>query len=163
MYVALALSQLAWPLFFNHDNTIGSSRAEVVRTSYYYSRIMEVSIMFLEDADPILADFYVKYVCADVFLCSWLTHCYVYRFSEHAEALGVSATDLYAALLADAESQPPNWNIQGRQADIWKELGEYIAIPRVVFVFMGFPTFRIYPFGHYLFGRRKYEAGVKDA
>ncbi|KAJ6582482.1 glycoside hydrolase family 92 protein [Mycena vulgaris] len=52
--------------------------------------------------DPILAEFFVK-------------------FSDHASKLGVSAKDLYTALLADAEDQPPNWNLQGRQADVWKE------------------------------------------
>ncbi|KAG9227041.1 hypothetical protein CCMSSC00406_0010003 [Pleurotus cornucopiae] len=55
------------------------------------------------NADPILGEFFVK-------------------FSDHAAALNVSATDLYTALLADAEMQPPNWNLQGRQADVWKRL-----------------------------------------
>ncbi|KAF7289771.1 Glycoside hydrolase family 92 protein [Mycena indigotica] len=51
--------------------------------------------------DPILGEFFVKY-------------------SKQAASLGVSATDLYNALLADAENTPPNWNLQGRQADVWK-------------------------------------------
>ncbi|KAL0946279.1 hypothetical protein HGRIS_012530 [Hohenbuehelia grisea] len=55
------------------------------------------------NADPILGEFFVK-------------------FHQHAAALNVSADDLYTALLADAEIQPPNWNVQGRQADIWKQL-----------------------------------------
>ncbi|KAF5373213.1 hypothetical protein D9757_010545 [Collybiopsis confluens] len=54
------------------------------------------------NADPILGEFFVKY-------------------SDHAAALNVSAEDLYTALLADAEMQPPNWNLQGRQANAWKE------------------------------------------
>lgn len=45
------------------------------------------------------------------------------RFHEHVDSLNVSATDLYNALLADAELQPPNWDLQGRQANIWKLLG----------------------------------------
>ncbi|KAJ8488173.1 hypothetical protein ONZ45_g14058 [Pleurotus djamor] len=57
------------------------------------------------NADPILGEFFVK-------------------FSEHAAALNVSASDLYTALLADAELQPPNWNLQGRQADVWKRLSK---------------------------------------
>ncbi|EAU89835.2 hypothetical protein CC1G_06987 [Coprinopsis cinerea okayama7 len=61
----------------------------------------------VRDADPILGEFYVK-------------------FHEQAASLGVSAVDLYDALLADAEKQPPNWNLQGRQVEVWKELG-YIA------------------------------------
>ncbi|KAJ7096562.1 glycosyl hydrolase family 92-domain-containing protein [Mycena belliarum] len=54
--------------------------------------------------DPILAEFFVK-------------------FSDHAAKLGVSSKHLYSALLADAEDQPANWNLQGRQADAWKEKG----------------------------------------
>ena len=45
------------------------------------------------------------------------------RFHEYASELNVSATDLYTALLADAELQPPNWDLQGRQANVWKLLG----------------------------------------
>lgn len=45
------------------------------------------------------------------------------RFHEHAAALNVSPDDLYNALLADAEIQPPNWNLQGRQVEVWKQLG----------------------------------------
>lgn len=45
------------------------------------------------------------------------------RFHEHVDYLNVSASDLYNALLADAELQPPNWDLQGRQANIWKLLG----------------------------------------
>ncbi|KAF8193206.1 glycoside hydrolase family 92 protein [Mycena galopus ATCC 62051] len=56
------------------------------------------------NGDPILAEFFVK-------------------FSDYAAQLGVSATDLYNALLADAEDQPVNWNLQGRQVDVWKEKG----------------------------------------
>ncbi|KAF4613241.1 hypothetical protein D9613_010771 [Agrocybe pediades] len=56
------------------------------------------------NADPILGEFFVK-------------------FNKQAAALNVSATDLYNALLADAEIQPPNWNLQGRQANLWKQLG----------------------------------------
>ncbi|CDO77723.1 Glycoside Hydrolase Family 92 protein [Trametes cinnabarina] len=45
------------------------------------------------------------------------------RFHEHAAALGVPVDALYQALLADAESQPPNWDLQGRQANVWKSQG----------------------------------------
>ncbi|KAF9259596.1 glycoside hydrolase family 92 protein [Marasmius fiardii PR-910] len=53
------------------------------------------------NADPILGEFWVK-------------------FHERATALGVSGDDLYNALLADAENEPPNWNLQGRQVNDWK-------------------------------------------
>jgi hypothetical protein len=48
------------------------------------------------------------------------TDCYR-RFHEHASALNVSADNLYTALLADAEEQSPNWNLQGRQTNVWKQ------------------------------------------
>ncbi|KAG6888312.1 hypothetical protein C0995_009249 [Termitomyces sp. Mi166 len=56
----------------------------------------------LSDGDPILGEFFVK-------------------FHEHAAALDVNVDDLYNALLADAEIEPPNWNLQGRQANAWKQ------------------------------------------
>ncbi|KJA21326.1 glycoside hydrolase family 92 protein [Hypholoma sublateritium FD-334 SS-4] len=58
----------------------------------------------VRDGDPILGEFFVK-------------------FQQQAQALNVSSTDLYNALLADAEIQSPNWNLQGRQANLWKQLG----------------------------------------
>ncbi|KAI0658157.1 glycoside hydrolase family 92 protein [Cubamyces menziesii] len=56
------------------------------------------------DGDPILGEFFVK-------------------FADEAASLGVSADALYKALLADAEDQPPNWDLQGRQANAWKQYG----------------------------------------
>ncbi|KAI0767769.1 glycoside hydrolase family 92 protein [Fomes fomentarius] len=56
------------------------------------------------DADPILGEFFVKY-------------------AEHSKALNVDPAALYAALLADAEVQPPDFNLQGRQVNVWKRLG----------------------------------------
>ncbi|KAI8996644.1 glycoside hydrolase family 92 protein [Trametes punicea] len=56
------------------------------------------------NGDPIVAEFFVK-------------------FHQYATDLSVSADALYQALLADAELQPPNWDLQGRQANIWKTLG----------------------------------------
>ncbi|KAL1752089.1 glycosyl hydrolase family 92-domain-containing protein [Schizophyllum commune] len=63
------------------------------------------------NADPILAEFLVK-------------------LQDHVAELNVSADDLYSALLADAEEQPPNWNVQGREANAWKE---YNYIPQFFF------------------------------
>ncbi|KAI9068178.1 glycoside hydrolase family 92 protein [Trametes sanguinea] len=56
------------------------------------------------DGDPILGEFFVK-------------------FAEQAASLDVSADALYQALLADAEDQPPDWNLQGRQVNVWKQYG----------------------------------------
>ncbi|KAF9243817.1 glycoside hydrolase family 92 protein [Melanogaster broomeanus] len=56
------------------------------------------------NGDPILAEFLVK-------------------FHDYAPILDVSADDLYAALIADAENQPPNWDLQGRQTSVWKQYG----------------------------------------
>ena len=50
----------------------------------------------------------------------------VFRFNKQAAALDVSATDLYNALLADAEKQSSNWDLQGRQANLWKQFGRHL-------------------------------------
>ncbi|KAF8603565.1 glycoside hydrolase family 92 protein [Ceratobasidium sp. AG-I] len=56
------------------------------------------------NADPILAEFFVKW-------------------GHRATELEVSVDDLYAALITDAEKQPENWNLQGRQTEVWKQYG----------------------------------------
>ena len=43
------------------------------------------------------------------------------RFEKQAASLNVSASSLYAALVADAENAPPNFDLQGRQVDTWKQ------------------------------------------
>lgn len=35
----------------------------------------------------------------------------------------MSVDDLYEALITDAEKQPENWNLQGRQTEVWKQYG----------------------------------------
>lgn len=51
-------------------------------------------------ADPIVGHFAVTY-------------------HDEAEALGIDLNDLYSALLADGNNTPPNWDIEGRQADAY--------------------------------------------
>ncbi|EJD01967.1 glycoside hydrolase family 92 protein [Fomitiporia mediterranea MF3/22] len=80
--------------------------------------VANYSHMVFLDADPILGEFFVK-------------------FHNFSDSLNVSATDLYNALLADAEDQPPNWDLQGRQANIWKMLG---YIPGDIFEMSGTNT-----------------------
>jgi hypothetical protein len=73
------------------------------------------------------------------------------RFNKQAAALNVSATDLYNALLVDAEVQSPNWNLQGRQADLWKQLGVYFFSFFTTLLLLNFSLilrYRIYPAGH---------------
>ncbi|KNZ74745.1 hypothetical protein J132_06286 [Termitomyces sp. J132] len=62
------------------------------------------------NGDPILGEFFVK-SCRLTFT----------RFHQFSASLNVSDDDLYNALLADAEIEPPNWNVQGRQANAWKQ------------------------------------------
>lgn len=62
----------------------------------------------------------MKYQVCQTALCPRLT---IYRYSDHLAALNISADTLYTALLADAELQPPDWDVQGRQVNIWKQLG----------------------------------------
>ena len=71
------------------------------------SRVVDVQLIsfcLFSDGDPILAELFVKY-------------------QSQLSTLHVNPNDLYNALLADAENTPPNWNIQGRQADAWKKFG----------------------------------------
>ncbi|CUA70386.1 putative glycosidase Rv0584 [Rhizoctonia solani] len=56
------------------------------------------------NADPILAEYYVKW-------------------GSRSSELGVSVDDLYSALVTNAEKQPENWNLQGRQTEVWKKYG----------------------------------------
>jgi hypothetical protein len=51
-------------------------------------------------ADPIVGHFAVTY-------------------HDEAAALGIDLDDLYSALLADGNLTPPNWDIEGRQADAY--------------------------------------------
>ncbi|KAI0251580.1 glycoside hydrolase family 92 protein [Lactifluus subvellereus] len=54
------------------------------------------------NGDPIVSEFFVK-------------------FSKQAASLNISPASLYAALVADAETPPPNFDLQGRQVDAWKQ------------------------------------------
>jgi len=66
---------------------------------------------------------------------------YYCRFYDHATALNVSADALYNALLADAEDQPPNWNLQGRQTAVWKQYSQKIITYLVLVVTIIFADF----------------------
>lgn len=43
------------------------------------------------------------------------------RFQNQTTSLNVSTESLYTALIADAENLPPNFDLQGRQVDAWKQ------------------------------------------
>ncbi|KAI0063500.1 glycoside hydrolase family 92 protein [Artomyces pyxidatus] len=45
------------------------------------------------------------------------------NYHNEAAALGIDINELYAAQIADAEVNPPEWNVQGRQVDVYKEFG----------------------------------------
>ncbi|KAI0254149.1 glycosyl hydrolase family 92-domain-containing protein [Lactifluus subvellereus] len=45
------------------------------------------------------------------------------NYHNEAEALGIDLEELYAAQISDAEVNPPEWNIQGRQANIYNQYG----------------------------------------
>jgi len=42
------------------------------------------------------------------------------NYHNEAKALGIDLAELHAAQLADAEVNPPEWNIQGRQSNVYK-------------------------------------------
>ena len=44
------------------------------------------------------------------------------NYHNEANALGIDLAELYAAQLADAELNPPEWNIQGRQSNVYKSV-----------------------------------------
>jgi hypothetical protein len=48
-----------------------------------------------------------------------VAHFAVYYHNE-AERLGVNLDDLYSALLADGDLNPPEWNTEGRQVNVYK-------------------------------------------
>ncbi|KIK62122.1 glycoside hydrolase family 92 protein [Collybiopsis luxurians FD-317 M1] len=71
------------------------------------------------NADPILGEFFVKY-------------------HGQATALNVSVSDLYNALITDSESEPDDWDLQGRQANAWVQF-DYIP-DELSIDFRGTPT-----------------------
>lgn len=42
------------------------------------------------------------------------------NYHNEAARLGIDLEELYAALLADGDLNPPEWNIQGRQVNVYK-------------------------------------------
>ncbi|KAJ8472735.1 hypothetical protein ONZ51_g8332 [Trametes cubensis] len=44
-------------------------------------------------------------------------------YHNEATALGIDLDELYSAMLADAEINPPEWNTLGRQVNVYKEYG----------------------------------------
>lgn len=42
------------------------------------------------------------------------------NYHNEAALLGIDLTDLYSALLADGELNPPEWNTAGRQVNVYK-------------------------------------------
>lgn len=51
-----------------------------------------------------------------------VSHFAMYYHNEAAD-LGVDLDELYAALLADGDLNPPEWNIDGRQVNVYKKYG----------------------------------------
>ncbi|OCH93726.1 glycoside hydrolase family 92 protein [Obba rivulosa] len=44
-------------------------------------------------------------------------------YHNEATELGIDLEQLYAAMIADGEVNPPEWNIQGRQVNVYKQFG----------------------------------------
>ncbi|THH13167.1 hypothetical protein EW146_g7023 [Bondarzewia mesenterica] len=44
-------------------------------------------------------------------------------YHNEAAALGIDLNELYAAQVADGEVNPPEWNIEGRQVNVYKQYG----------------------------------------
>ncbi|KAJ6521933.1 glycoside hydrolase family 92 protein [Mycena vulgaris] len=54
----------------------------------------------------------------DVIVGHFATH-----YHNEAAALGIDLEELYSAAWTDAEVNPPEWNIQGRQANVYNQFG----------------------------------------
>ncbi|KAJ6629531.1 glycoside hydrolase family 92 protein [Mycena sp. CBHHK59/15] len=54
----------------------------------------------------------------DVIVGHFATH-----YHNEAAALGIDLEELYSAAWTDAEVNPPEWNIQGRQSNVYNEFG----------------------------------------
>ncbi|KAG6919383.1 hypothetical protein DXG01_006932 [Tephrocybe rancida] len=44
-------------------------------------------------------------------------------YHNEAQKLGIDLNELYSALLTDGDLNPPEWNIQGRQVNVYKQFG----------------------------------------
>ncbi|CAK5281274.1 unnamed protein product [Mycena citricolor] len=55
---------------------------------------------------------------ADVIVAHFATH-----YHNEAAALGIDLQELYSAAWTDAEVNPPEWNIQGRQSNVYNQFG----------------------------------------
>lgn len=42
------------------------------------------------------------------------------NYHNEAQALGIDLNELYAALKADGEDNPPEWNTEGRQVNVYQ-------------------------------------------
>ena len=42
------------------------------------------------------------------------------NYHNEAQQLGIDLNELYSALLTDGEVNPPEWNIEGRQVNVYK-------------------------------------------
>ncbi|KAG6824297.1 hypothetical protein H0H93_002246, partial [Arthromyces matolae] len=42
------------------------------------------------------------------------------NYHNEAQRLGIDLNELYSALLADGDVNPPEWNIEGRQVNVYK-------------------------------------------
>ncbi|KAG6866373.1 hypothetical protein C0991_005294 [Blastosporella zonata] len=45
------------------------------------------------------------------------------NYHNEAEQLGIDLNELYSALLTDGDLNPPEWNIEGRQVNVYKQFG----------------------------------------
>jgi hypothetical protein len=81
--------------------TFPAGRKEVGRSSVVPQRLFIQSGSVGSSGDVIVGHFAINY-------------------HNEANALGINLAELYAAQLADAELNPPEWNIQGRQSNVYK-------------------------------------------
>lgn len=44
------------------------------------------------------------------------------NYHNEASKLGIDLNELYSAMLADGELNPPEWDVQGRQVNVYKSV-----------------------------------------
>ena len=84
----------------NVVRTICGVGHKAVSKNLAYSGLILSALHTGSSADPIVGQFAVTY-------------------HDEAAALGIDLNDLYSAMLADGQNTPPDWDIEGRQADAY--------------------------------------------
>ena len=51
------------------------------------------------------------------------------NYHNEAQQLGIDLDELYSALITDGEVNPPEWNTEGRQVNVYEYVVNYLYVP----------------------------------